>query len=74
MDIATNFAGAQSLVAVDIDGDGDIDLAAQNYNGVAWWENTEGDGSAWSFYPVDQEFPNGTSLHARDLDGDGDAD
>ena len=47
---AAAFDGAIDVHAADIDGDGDIDVvgAAQLANDVAWWENTAGDGTAWT--------------------------
>ncbi len=70
--------GAYDVVAADLDGDGDRDLAASNSNGnyvgttVAVLRNN-GDGT---FQPA-QTFPAGgpsTGVVAGDLDGDGDVD
>ena len=36
---------AQSVFAADLDGDGDMDLASASYNGIAWYENTDGKGT-----------------------------
>ncbi|CAM9748601.1 unnamed protein product, partial [Ectocarpus fasciculatus] len=66
---------ARTVVAVDLDNDGDVDLVAcDNVVGhIVWYENTDGTGN----------FSNGTdiaidagvnSLIAVDLDGDGDFD
>ena len=48
------FYGAISVAAADVDGDGDLDIlgAAQDADDIAWWENTAGDGSAWSEHSV----------------------
>ena len=48
--IGADFLGAQSVFAADIDGDGDSDAlgAALLDDTISWWENTTGDGSAWT--------------------------
>ena len=42
--------GAVSVHAGDIDGDGDMDVAgvAENADVVYWWQNSTGDGTAWT--------------------------
>jgi len=67
--------GSDSIGAVDIDGDGDLDVidAANNVNQVRWWENLDGDGNSWLRHAVDIGFRI-ASVSATDLDGDGDAD
>ena len=39
--ISTNADGASSVYAIDVDGDGDIDVlsASQNDDKIAWYEN-----------------------------------
>ncbi len=70
------FDGAFSVYAADVDGDGDIDVlgAAVDADDIAWWENTAGDGTAWTEHTVDGEFDNAWSVYAADVDGDGDMD
>jgi CSLREA domain-containing protein len=63
------------LLAVDVDGDNDLDIVAGlTYNHeLAWWENLNGDASSW----IKHEVIVGTSFHAlaaADIDGDGDQD
>ncbi|MEM1177496.1 MAG: ECF-type sigma factor [Acidobacteriota bacterium] len=74
--IATGFDGAQSVAASDVDGDGDLDVvgAAVTDDTVAWWENTAGDGGAWTEHVVDAGIQQASSVDVRDLDGDGDMD
>ena len=64
------------VVSADIDGDGDIDVISALFstNTVAWHENTEGDGSAWFTYLINEDAGGIRSVFAADLDGDGDID
>jgi uncharacterized repeat protein (TIGR01451 family) len=70
------FDGAESVYVADMDGDGDLDMlgAAIVADDIAWWENTAGDGGAWTEHPVDTDFDGARSVHAADVDGDGDLD
>ncbi len=70
------FYGAWSVYAADVDGDGDMDVlgAAVSADDIAWWENTTGDGTAWTKHTVDGDFDNTHSVYAADVDGDGDMD
>ena len=70
------FDGAESVYAADVDGDGDLDVlgAAFFADGITWWENTAGDGSAWTEHTVDGAFDRACDVHAADVDGDGDLD
>ena len=59
-----------------MDGDGDLDVlgAASDANDITWWENTAGDGSAWTEHIVDGSYNGAFSVYAADVDGDGDTD
>jgi PKD domain-containing protein/VCBS repeat protein len=74
--ISANFDGARSVCSADVDGDGDTDIlgAAYNADDITWWENTAGDGSAWTEHTVDGTFDGACSVYAADVDGDGDTD
>jgi len=74
--VAGGFTGANSVYAEDMDMDGDVDIlgAANTANDIAWWENTAGDGSAWTKHTVEAEFAGAWAVHAADLDRDGDMD
>ena len=74
--VDSNFNNAVSVSAADVDGDGDLDVlgAARMDNDITWWENTAGDGSAWTEHIVDGDFSYARSVHAADVDGDGDVD
>lgn len=74
--IATNLDQVRDVEMVDIDGDGDLDMvsAARDVFKVSWWNNTAGDGSAWTEVVVDGSFFEATSVDCADIDGDGDMD
>lgn len=67
--------GAYSVHAVDLDLDGDLDVVStsESEDSVTFWDNTAGDGSAWSERLVG--FLNqAESAGVADFDGDGDLD
>ncbi|MEM1181704.1 MAG: VCBS repeat-containing protein [Acidobacteriota bacterium] len=73
----SGFPFAKDLVAVDLDRDGDLDVAAVSFQDdrVAWWENEAGDGSMWSTRRIIDPSANGAvAVAAGDVDGDGDPD
>jgi len=75
--IDDDFGVARRVRTADIDGDGDTDVlgaSLSDRDGIAWWENTLGDGSTWIDHPVDKDFPFVASVDAADIDGDGDYD
>jgi hypothetical protein len=41
---------------------------------ITWWENSAGDGSAWTEHTIDDSFDGAQSVYAADVDGDGDID
>ena len=72
--ITNTFMGAMDAIAVDLDQDGDLDIigAAYDDHDIAWWENTAGDGTAWTEHTVDGTFDGARSVYTADVDGDGD--
>ena len=74
--VDSDFDGAQSVYATDVDGDGDTDVLGAAYNAhcITWWENVDGSGTAWVEHVVDGDFDNAYSVYAADVDGDGDTD
>ncbi len=72
--VSTNVGGAVSVVAVDMDGDGDMDVvsAGQVYDAVYWHEN---DGSqSFTQHEVATNLADVQVVFAVDIDGDGDID
>ncbi len=74
--ITTGANGAQAVYAADIDGDGDCDvLSASAYDDrIAWYENTDGEGTFGSQQTISSTMDFAASVRAADLDGDGDLD
>ncbi|MBF88496.1 MAG: hypothetical protein CMG75_02370 [Candidatus Marinimicrobia bacterium] len=52
--ISTSADGANSVYALDMDGDGDLDVFSSSPNDgkVSWYENTTGNGSVWTNHTV----------------------
>ncbi len=72
--ISSTSVDPQSIVAADIDGDGDMDLASASSgdNTVAWYENN-GRGS-FTVHVITMTAEGVRGIYATDLDGDGDMD
>ncbi len=68
---------AEAVFAIDLDGDGDLDVisASRFDDKIAWYEN---DGTpavgAWTEHSISTAVDSANSLFAADLDGDGDID
>ena len=75
-DITTDADGARSVYSADIDGDGDLDvLSASRFdNTIAWYDNVNGDGSAWTKVDITTGADGARIVYAADIDGDGDLD
>ena len=74
--VASDFEGASSVFAADVDGDSDKDILAAALVGdrVAWWSNDNGDGTAWTEHAVSDDFNGANAVLAVDMEGDSDAD
>ncbi len=74
--IDASFAGARDVKLADIDGDGDLDVAAAGFDAdeLAFYRNANGDGSLWNKITALSFFNEASSVDAGDIDGDGDID
>ncbi len=74
--ITTDAAGALSVYAADLDGDGDMDVLSASYcdDKIAWYENTDGQGTFGPQQIITTDAIFATSVYATDIDGDGDMD
>jgi len=70
------FAAARHVAAADVDGDGDNDILAVGLlaDQVAWFENDNGDGSAWTWRTIVNGYTGSSSVYPVDMDDDGDID
>ena len=64
------------MFAIDVDGDGDVDVlsASSVDDKIAWYENTNGDGTSWTTHVITTAADGALSVFAIDVDGDGDVD
>jgi hypothetical protein len=66
---------AFEAVAVDLDGDGRLDIAATSYaaphGGVVWFRNPGGARGDWPKYAIKPNWPRANQIVAADFDGDG---
>lgn len=78
--ISTEAIGATSLIAADIDGDGDVDIASSSWKNVVtdsrltWFENTDGKGTYGTARFVTTEHKSIDAILAADLNDDGSLD
>ena len=71
--LASDLDGAICVHAVDLDGDGDLDVLTAAYweDSILFWENLNGDGSSWESHLVDEFFDGAIYVCTGDLNGDG---
>ncbi|MBI3861538.1 MAG: VCBS repeat-containing protein [Planctomycetia bacterium] len=76
--IAGDFDNAFEAIAVDLDGDGRLDVAATSYaapHGRAVWFKNPGDPRGkWTAHDLKTNWPRANQIIAADLDGDGKPD
>ncbi|MCB0063525.1 MAG: VCBS repeat-containing protein [Caldilineaceae bacterium] len=72
--LTTDYAGAKSIFAVDLNQDGHIDLlsTATNKNDLSWWQN-DGAGN-FAAHTLDNSLLGAQGVYAADADGDLDID
>jgi VCBS repeat protein len=67
-----------SIAQGDLDRDGDVDLVATLVNlafdRIFWYENTAGNGSAWTLHTIETGIDGPRHAVLADVDGDGDPD
>ncbi|MCH7703107.1 MAG: VCBS repeat-containing protein [Planctomycetes bacterium] len=74
--ITTGANGARSVVAADLDGDGDADVLSASFDSdeIAWYENTDGLASFGPPQIITNTADGAESVFVADMDGDGHAD
>ena len=72
--ITTSVDDAWSVYAVDMDGDGDMDVlsASREDDKIAWYENNGSE--SFTAHTITSSADGAWSVYAVDLDGDGDMD
>lgn len=74
--VSTTAAGSRAIAGGDLDGDGDVDLLSASYSDdrIAWYENTAGNGTAWTARDVSVVADVASDVGVADIDRDGDLD
>ena len=75
-EITTDTSGSNYVIADDVDGDGDMDILNIEFGGeiIAWYENTDGQGTFSSKQIIMDEVLAPRQIVMADLDNDGDKD
>lgn len=74
-----DLSGVCSVDAADLDGDGDADVMACSGGNwgeeiAAWYENMDGEGTAWNGHALDETVMYPTDIASEDMDADNDPD
>jgi len=71
--VDVSFDGVHDVQAVDVDGDGDLDLlgAACLADEISWWRNNGGDPITWTRFDIDENFDYACRLRGADFNNDG---
>jgi len=74
--ITTQAAGARSVCAADLDGDGDLDVLSASVfdDKIAWYENLDGCATFGQQRIISTQATSASSVFCADLDNDGDID
>jgi len=67
------FGSATSVYAMDVNGDGWMDVlgTSAGVDDITWWENIDGSGISWTEHIVDGDFDSANSVYSADVNGDG---
>jgi FG-GAP-like repeat/WW domain len=76
IEISIHAKQARAVYAADLDGDGDLDVlsASRIDDKIAWYENTDGDGTFSEPHIISLQADRAEAVYAADMDGDGDMD
>jgi hypothetical protein len=73
--VGANFDDAFEAIAVDLDRDGHLDIAATSYasphGGVVWYRNPGDSQGQWARHTIRPDWPRANAIIAADFDGDG---
>jgi len=74
--IGGGFEDPYACYAVDLDGDGDVDVLAAGYESslISWWENDGANPPGWTEHNIATHYEAASAVYAADVDGDGDDD
>ena len=74
--ISTSADGANTVYAVDIDRDGDLDVLSSSSSDdkIAWYENDGASDPSFTARTISTSADNPTYVYAADIDSDGDMD
>ena len=77
-ELSSSVNAARGVYAADVDGDGDMDLLSSSSvfsrGKIAWYENTDGEGTFGDQQVIAKDAGGAHSVYAADFDGDGDVD
>ena len=70
--ITDKLVGPSSMFAIDVDGDGDVDLLTAYYaeSTIVWFENRLNSGQTWHMHEITSLAMWATSVHGVDMDGE----
>jgi len=72
--IETSTYGAVSMIAADLDGDGDVDTLTAGGGSIEWYENSGDPVPVWTVRHMSNDAANMTALVGADMDSDNDID